>query len=56
MAMLACAPSERPRSRLWETHDAGGISTLNVRGIHSLDALCFCIGELAEVSNASRRR
>jgi predicted dehydrogenase len=50
MAMLTGAPSERPRSRAWENRVEGGVSALTVRGIHSLDALCFCVGELVEVS------
>jgi predicted dehydrogenase len=50
MAMLTGAPTEQPRSRAWASRAEGGVSTLTVRGIHSLDALCFCVGELAEVS------
>ncbi len=50
MAMLTGAPSERPRSRAWENRVEGGVSALTIRGIHSLDAMCLCVGELAEVS------
>jgi len=50
MAMLTGAAPERPRTRLWEAQPAGGVSALTVRTIHSLDAMCFCVGELASVS------
>jgi predicted dehydrogenase len=50
MVMLTTGAPERPSSKLWETKESGGISALTVRGIHSLDALCFCVGEFAELS------
>ncbi len=50
MVMLTTGAPERPSSKLWETKEAGGVSALTVRGIHSLDALCLCVGELAELS------
>lgn len=50
MVMLTTETPERPSSRAWAMQEAGGVSALTVRGVHSLDALCFCAGELAELS------
>jgi len=50
LAMLTANAPERPRSKQWETRRAGGVSALTVRGIHSLDALCLCVDEIADVS------
>ncbi len=50
MVMTTAAAPERPASRAWERSAANGVSALTIRGIHALDALCFCVGELAEVS------
>jgi len=50
MAMISPGVPERARSKLWERELAGGVSALTVRGMHSLEALCLCVGELAEVS------
>ena len=50
MTMFTGGVLERPASRLWDRDRKQGISALTVRGIHTLDALCFCLGELAEVS------
>lgn len=50
MAMISPGVPERTRSKLWERELAGGVSALTVRGMHSLEALCVCAGELAEVS------
>ena len=51
LAMLTANAPERPRSKQWETRLAGGVSALTVRGIHSLDALCLCVDEIAEVTS-----
>lgn len=50
MVMLTTAAPERPSSKAWHAKLAGGVSALTIRGIHSLDALCFCAGEFAELS------
>ena len=50
MAMISPGVPERAKSKLWEREIAGGVSALTVRGMHSLDALCRCAGELVEVS------
>ena len=50
MAMLSTGVPERASSKLWESVESGGVSALTVRGIHSLDALQLCVGEIADVS------
>jgi predicted dehydrogenase len=50
MAMISPGVPERGRSRIWEAQVAGGVSALTIRGIHSLDALCMCLGEFTEIS------
>jgi predicted dehydrogenase len=50
MAMISPGQPERPRSKLWETKLSGGVSALTIRGMHSLDALCLCVGEFVEIS------
>jgi len=50
MAMISPGVPERARSRMWERTRAGGVSALTIRAMHSLEALCLCVGELAEVS------
>jgi predicted dehydrogenase len=50
MAMISPGVPERPRARIWERTLAGGVSALTIRAMHSLEALCLCVGELAEVS------
>jgi predicted dehydrogenase len=50
MAMISPGVPERAQSRIWEAKASGGVSALTIRGIHSLDALCMCVGELREVS------
>jgi predicted dehydrogenase len=50
MAMISPGVPERSKSKLWEREIAGGISALTVRGMHSLEALCLCAGELTDVS------
>ena len=41
---------ERPSRSAWATDPAQGATTLTIAGGHSLDALCFCLGEFKEVS------
>jgi predicted dehydrogenase len=50
MVMVSTGVPERASSKLWERVESGGVSALTVRGIHSLDALQFCVGEIADVS------
>lgn len=50
MTMLSSNAPERARSKQWETQVSGGISALTVRGMHSLEAVCMCVGELRELN------
>ncbi|HEX8012289.1 MAG TPA: Gfo/Idh/MocA family oxidoreductase [Casimicrobiaceae bacterium] len=50
MTMISPGVPERSQSRMWERMIAGGVSALTIRAMHSLEALCLCVGELAEVS------
>jgi predicted dehydrogenase len=36
--------------RVWRTDRRNGANTMTIAGGHSIDALCFCVGEFAEVS------
>jgi predicted dehydrogenase len=42
--------AERPAARAWSSDRAAGANTLTISGGHSIDGLCFCLGEFAEVS------
>ena len=50
MSMFTGGVLERTSSRLWDRDRTKGISALTVRGIHTMDAMCYCVGEFAEVS------
>lgn len=50
MAMISPGLPERAQAKTWEAKLSGGVSALTVRGMHSLDALQMCVGELTEVS------
>ena len=50
--MLSSLPGagRRPSSFAWAADRAKGANTLTIAGGHSIDALCFCLGEFGEVS------
>jgi len=50
MTMFTAGVLERPKSRLWDHDKTKGVSALTVRGIHTMDILCWCLGDFAEVS------
>jgi predicted dehydrogenase len=50
MSMFTGGVLERPSSRLWDRDRTKGVSALTVRGIHTMDSLCHCLGEFSEVS------
>lgn len=41
---------ERPADRTWAADAKAGANTLTIHGGHNIDALCYCLGEFAEVS------
>lgn len=41
---------ERPSGRVWQGERAAGANTLTIQGGHGIDALCYVLGEFAEVS------
>ncbi len=51
MAMISPGLPERSKSKAWEAKLAGGVSALTIRGMHSLDPLCMCVGEFTELSS-----
>jgi predicted dehydrogenase len=50
MTLFTAGVLERPASRLWDHDKTKGVSALTVRGIHSMDTLCHCLGDFVEVS------
>ena len=50
MTMFTGGVLERPKSRLWDRDRRLGVSALTVRGIHTMDALCWCLGDFIELS------
>jgi predicted dehydrogenase len=44
------AVTERGPGRIWQGNRKNGANTLTIAGGHAIDALCFVLGELAEVS------
>jgi predicted dehydrogenase len=50
MAMISQGVPERSKSKAWEAKLAGGVSALTIRGMHSIDPMCMCVGELVELS------
>lgn len=50
MSMFTGGVLERPASRLWDRDKRKGVSALTVRGIHTMDAMCHCLGDFVEVS------
>ena len=50
MSMFTGGVLERPSSRLWDRDKTKGVSALTVRGMHTMDSLCYCLGEFVEVA------
>lgn len=50
MTMFTAGVLERSAARTWDHDKRKGVSALTVRGIHSMDALCYCVSEFAEVA------
>lgn len=51
MAMISPGVPERMKSKSWEAKLSGGVSALTIRGMHSIDPLCMCVGEFVELSS-----
>jgi predicted dehydrogenase len=49
MTMFTGGVLERPASRLWDRDRTKGVSALTVRGMHTMDSLCYCLGDFVEV-------
>jgi predicted dehydrogenase len=49
MRMFTGGVLERPAARLWDRDRTKGVSALTVRGIHTMDTLCHCLGDFVEV-------
>jgi predicted dehydrogenase len=50
MSALSQAVTERGPGRIWQGDRRNGANTFTISGGHSIDALCFVLGEFAEVS------
>ncbi|MGD9890172.1 MAG: Gfo/Idh/MocA family protein [Dehalococcoidia bacterium] len=50
LSIIGQATIERTSGRIWQADRAKGANTLTIQGGHGIDALCFVLGEFAEVS------
>lgn len=50
LSVVGQATIERTAGRIWQADRANGANTLTISGGHAIDALCFVLGEFAEVS------
>ena len=50
MSMFTGGVLDRSQSRTWDRDKTKGVSALTVRGIHTMDVLCWCLGDFVEVS------
>ena len=50
MTMFTGGVLDRPQSRIWDRDTTKGVSALTVRGIHTMDVMCWCLGDFVEVS------
>jgi predicted dehydrogenase len=51
MAMISPGVPERAKSKAWEAKLSGGVSALTIRGMHSIDPMCMCVGEFTELAS-----
>jgi predicted dehydrogenase len=49
LSVMTGAQLERGGGRVWQRERAAGANTLTIPGGHSIDALCFVLGEFAEL-------
>lgn len=50
LRVVGQAQIERPAGRVWMAERAAGANTLTIQGGHGIDALCFVLGEFAELA------
>lgn len=50
LSVVGQAIVERGPGRIWQGDKANGANTLTISGGHAIDALCYVVGEFAEVS------
>jgi predicted dehydrogenase len=50
MSVVGQAVTRRGNGRIWQGDRRNGANTLTIAGGHAIDALCFVLGEFAEVS------
>ena len=50
MSIVSQAVTQRGNGRIWQGDRRNGANTLTISGGHAIDALCFVLGELEEVS------
>ena len=50
LSAVGQAVTRRGAGRIWQAHRQHGANTLTIAGGHAIDALCFLVGELEEVS------
>lgn len=50
MSMFTGGVLERTSARLWDRDKTKGVSALTVRGIHTMDSMCYCLGDFVEVA------
>ena len=50
LSIIGQATIERTSGRIWQADRAKGANTLTIQGGHGIDALCFVLGEFAEVT------
>ena len=54
MTMFTGGVLDRPALRIWDRERAMGVSALTVRGIHTIDALCYCLCEFVRLGAVVR--
>lgn len=50
LSIIGQAIIDRASGRIWQRERAAGANTLTIQGGHGIDALCYLLGEFAEVS------
>jgi predicted dehydrogenase len=50
LSVIGGAQTERTSDRVWQSDRRAGANTLTIAGGHSIDALCFVLGEFTEVA------